>query len=52
MFRTRLTNEIRGDLSGSDPVFGVFSKVMAFVAGPESGWITGQRIDVSGGTKL
>lgn len=28
------------------------AKVMAFVAGPESGWITGQRIDVSGGTKL
>ena len=28
------------------------SEVMAFVASPASGWITGQKIDVSGGTKL
>ncbi len=28
------------------------ANVMAFVASAESGWITGQKLDVSGGTKL
>ena len=28
------------------------ARVAGFLAGPDSGWVTGQVIDVSGGSKL